>query len=286
MIRRPLAVLSILSFAILISIAGLAAVSAAGPGQDGQGTANLAATALPYHVLAIQVASDDSHSAPPPTSTPTHTPTATPTVPSTPSPTSTPAGILLRNGTWQRASGSIGSITVVGEVVNNTSQSIEFVQITANFYSASNQLLATDHSYSTLGAIPAHGDSPYSILLYSPPAGVTSVTVQVTDYDTPATFYDLPSGLTLKVTNSYVDAIGVVHFVGTVKNESGVAWDFVEPVIALYDEHGAMVRTSRTYTSPRTLGPGQSATFDLLMFDSKQYAHSKSRAWVDATSYR
>lgn len=215
------------------------------------------------------------------TVTPTWTPTRTPTPFATATPTRTPtpppstSGFSTRRSSWYVS--TTGTIWVVGEVANETNQAMSYVKVVADFYSASGQLLATDFGFATIDVLAPGGDSPYTILLLNPPPGITNVSVRVTDW--------FPSriqparGLSVTVTNSYTSITGTLHIVGTVRNDSAVAYDYVQPIVGLYDGTGSMVRTDFTFTKPSTLQPGQSATFDLLVLNPVPFA--TYRIWVD-----
>lgn len=217
------------------------------------------------------------------TPTPTATPTTTPLPTATPTQTAQPAGVMARNGTWRPSSYGT-SLYVMGEVYNGTPNAIEFVRVTANFYSASGTLLATDYTYADLGAIPAYGDAPFKVILLDYPDGIASVTVQVTDYDL-ADFYPVVTGLNLQVTNTYLTDWGSMHIVGTVTNNSGTIWDYVQPIVAFYDDAGRVIETDFTFTSPTTIPPGQTATFDLLIIDGEELAGAPRRFWIDANDF-
>lgn len=185
-----------------------------------------------------------------PTPTPTPTPTATPA----------PSGyVTARKSTWRYD--TFGAIRVQGEVYNGLGAAVGLVKVTANFYSASNQLLTTDFGYACLDAIPAGGDSPYTVLLFSPPPGVDHVTAEVTNYYTPPLINNPPVGLQINVTNTYTDSFNYFHVIGTVNNTSSNTYEFVKVCSAFYNSGGDVVDTDFTYADPDTLGPGASGTF-------------------------
>jgi len=196
-------------------------------------------------------------------------------------PTATPApgGVTVQKSTWHYD--ILGAIWVTGEVHNGLNHGIELVKVTAKFYSASNTLLATDYGYACLTAVPANSDSPYTVLLVGPPAGIDHVTVAVTHWYDPPLLFPPPVGLQPTVTNTYTDIIGYLHLVGTVKNNSSNTYDFVQPCTAFYNSAGDVVRTDFTYTSPSTLAPGQTGTFDSSV-DADGVGIVSYRLWVDA----
>jgi hypothetical protein len=138
-----------------------------------------------------------------------------------PSPTPAPTGgsgdVTTRHSSWYYAAG--GWLVAVGEVVNGLNHQIYLVQVTANFYSASNQLLATEHGYACTGEVGSGADSPFSVLLFDGPQGIDHVSLTVSNYSSSTT--PPPTGLTTSVTNSYTDSpSNVYHLVGTVSNSS------------------------------------------------------------------
>lgn len=183
------------------------------------------------------------------------------------------------NGSWYQS--TTGSVWVVGEVRNGLNRPVELVQVTADFYSASGRMLASETGFADIWTMPAGSDSPFSVLLLSPPAGISRVEVRVTDYFDPP-FLQPVYGLSVTVTNTYFDIIGVYHIVGTVRNNSTTTWTFVEPLIALYGADGRVVRTDFTFTKPSTLAPGESGTFDAFVFDAEGVPFTSYRVWVDA----
>ncbi|MBI2766900.1 MAG: trypsin-like serine protease [Chloroflexi bacterium] len=228
--------------------------------------------------------------APAATATPTSTPTPTqPATPArTPTPTMTPtvgptapppaAAVTTRNSSYY--TDILGAIWVHGEVVNGLGAPIEYVIVTARFYSASNTLLTTETGYVDLRTMSTGSYAPFTVLLVSPPAGISRVTVAVTDFTTPP--YDPPvTGFSVTVTNTYTDSIGYAHVVGTVTNNGPLSRASVEPIVALYDAQGIVLRVRTGYASPSNLAPGQSGTFDVAQ-SGNGISISMYEVWIDA----
>lgn len=167
--------------------------------------------------------------------------------------------------------------------MNGLTNEVALVEVTANFYSASDVLLATDYGFACVTTIGAGGDSSYTVLLFGPPPGVDHVQVSVTDYIEPPFFFIDPPvvGLNVAITNVYTDVIDYRHVVGTVTNNSSSTYDFVQPCVAFYNAAGNVVRTTFTYASPDTLVPGQTGTFDASV-DSEGAGIVTERVWIDA----
>jgi hypothetical protein len=216
---------------------------------------------------------------------PTATSTSTPPMPtSAPTQTSAPpqGQVSLSHATWH--TDSIGAIWVVGEVDNGLDHDVALVKVTASFYGASNQLLATEFGFACVNAIPGGGDSPFTVLKFPSLNGIDHVQVGVTDYISPPFLVVDPAvqSLTPTVTNVYTDTLDFRHAVGTVTNNSTHTYEFVQPCTAFYDSAGNVVRTDFTFAEPDTLGPGQVGTFDSFV-DSEGKGIVSQRAWVTAS---
>ncbi|MCC6381612.1 MAG: hypothetical protein IT304_03840 [Dehalococcoidia bacterium] len=278
--RRAVARSTLGAVTLALMGVGLAVLAlAASAGQARGDTFNGAPSAGPYLLVLPLLAKDAGGvlppSAPPTPRTATSTATPTPTAPGAGS--ACMAGFCLRHTSSYRS--TTGTLHVVGEVANTTGVAAQYVEITADFYSASGQLLATDFTFSAVGVIPAGGDSPFEVLLFNPPPGINSYTVRVTDFASPP--YDAPiSGLVAIATNVYTAATGTLHMVGSVTNGSATTYRYVQPIAALYDAAGNVLRVDFTFTSPDTLAAGQTGTFDLLVFSPPPW--TSYRLWIDA----
>jgi hypothetical protein len=249
------------------------------PAIGGHGAGSPSATVMPTHT---PTPTPTPNSPTPTAHTPTPTPHAVTPTPHTSTPTPPVVGnIQAQHSTWYFD--SIGAIHVVGEVNNATNSTADFIKITASFYSANNQLLATDFGYSCLNAVGPGGLSPFDVLLLSPPSGIDHVTVGVTDYYSPPLSYAVPPGLSVTADNSYYDIVDVLHLVGTVTNHSSNTYDFVKACYATYNSSGSVVTTGSWYTSPSTLGPNQTGTYDALDFDAFYFSWDHWEVWPDAS---
>lgn len=216
---------------------------------------------------------------PAPTVIPTPSPTPTPTATPIPSPTPSPNAVFARNSSWYVS--STGTIWVVGEVYNGLDYPIGLVELTANFYSSSDTLLATSFGFACLSSVPSQSDSPYTVLLLDPPSGVARVMVSITDYFEPPWVDTPPVGLQVNVTDVYTDILNFLNLEGTVTNTSTYTYDFVKLCLAFYDSSGTVVRTTFTYTDPSTLGPGTSGTFTAFV-DAFDAGITSYQVWIDA----
>lgn len=211
------------------------------------------------------------------TGTPTLTPTSAPTATATPGPEA--GTVFARNSSWY--TDALGAIWVVGEVVNDTDSNVSFVEVSADFYSSTGTLLTTDAAYACLDTIGPHSDSSFTSPRFGPPPGVAEIQVRITDYIVDSHVIDPPlAGISVDETYTYIDLTGYLHLVGTVTNNSNNTYDHVAPCTAFYNASGNVVRTHFLYTSPRTLAPGQSGTFDSFV-NGQGKGIVSYRIWID-----
>lgn len=204
-------------------------------------------------------------SLPAPTATPTpgQAPTATPTATDAPTPTRTPASspsaLSTRHTSMYLQAGLVQ--TVVGEVVNNSNHAVQSVEITATFYSAAGNVLATETGYSEIDVIPAGADVPFTVTLFDPPAGITRFTLAAVSLTDPAEDTAIAGLVAQQTEMTFAD--DTLTFKGTVKNTSTTALVQVVVVIAAYDAAGNVVRVEFASADPDgRLAPGATATWE------------------------
>ena len=62
---------------------------------------------------------------------------------------------------------TIGSLHVVGEVENNTPDTVTFVKIIGTFYDSNNRVVATQYTYANPSTISPHQKAPFELILTS-----------------------------------------------------------------------------------------------------------------------
>jgi hypothetical protein len=210
--------------------------------------------------------------APPPTPTasPTSIPTATPP-PTATSPAPRPAEVLvLSSRSYVRSSLRY----VVGELLNNTDQIVFGTQITARFYDAGGQLVATDDGYSLLDRMDPGTRVPFLVLLSNPPASITRYELTVAPRFQPFLQYR-----SITVASQQVrDNFGPEVF-GEVRNTAEAPLRGVEVAVTFYDAAGAVVDVDSSYASTTDLAVGATSTYSIKTFDRQLvYARYEVRA--------
>jgi hypothetical protein len=205
--------------------------------------------------------------------TPTPTVTSTPTTTPSPTPTSIPYGVQILPNDFYYVD-SIDYLNVVGEVLNNTRDNLRFVEITANFFNASGQLLDTDFTYTYLENLPAWDKTCFDISV-PVPSGWLFYQFEAPTYWTDG--QTLPNLVVLNDSGSYDPTSGGYDIIGQISNDEAFRVTYVSPVGTLYNNFDQVVGCDFTYVNNPNLYPGQISSFDMTFF---------GRDYADVTSYR
>ncbi len=175
---------------------------------------------------------------------------------------------------------SIGAYHVVGEVRNDTGQTIEFVNVVATYTDSAGNFLATADTYTTLEILSAGDVSPFDLLLTNPPAGIVQYSLQMqweSAFDTPF------QGITLIGTPRVsVDSIGFTHIAGQVRNDGNTAATFVQIIATFYAADGTVVGTDSTFASIDTIQPGQSSPYELISQPPRPYTNYRLQVQAES----
>lgn len=228
------------------------------------------------HATIPQLARDSGNGVPEsPSPSASPSPTATPTG----SPTQLPGGYEIRKVSHYTDDDSDAPILhIVGEVANNNAAAAGDVVIEVTFLSATNTVLGTDFTTPAMRVIGAGDDSPFELLSVGFPA-FDHFTLAVTEAEVPSAD-PVVTGLEVQGAATSYDDNGHLHISGMVKNTSNHAYDFVEPIGALYDAGGNVLRVSSTFTEPFSIAAATSEAFEIVFQDPPTY--SSYRLWVNA----
>lgn len=83
-----------------------------------------------------------------------------------------------------------------------------------------------------------------------------------------ASFPDQNSTTRITSSSDFIDSAGYLHVVGEVENISIDDANFVKIIGTFYDRNNRVVGTENVYANPSTIGPGQSAPFELILISS------------------
>jgi hypothetical protein len=164
-----------------------------------------------------------------------------------------------------------GSTYIVGEVRNDLSDVVQFVQIVGRFYDSNDLLIDTDFTYTALDLLRPGEKSPFRLIISD-----ESVAQRIDNYTLSVNWDPVfadPSAvaaatvLTIQEGEQRINDLGWYEIVGEVVNGGTDDTEFVKVVATFYDETGRVIDTDFTYTDPTDVPAGQSAPFELTVND-------------------
>ncbi|MEM2902770.1 MAG: FxLYD domain-containing protein [Candidatus Bathyarchaeia archaeon] len=183
-----------------------------------------------------------------------------------------------------------GNFHIVGEVENKGAFSLSSFKVTATFFDASGVTLDQDFAYLMLDILPPGYKAPFHIM-YTKPQKAAKIASYALTLNYTQTSKLPPVKLQFESQESFVDEAGWMRIRGLVKN-MGEETRFVKIIATCYNESGAVVNVDYSYTDPRDLSPGQTASFEItipyranliksfaLLADSENYVSIDEFQW-------
>jgi len=164
-----------------------------------------------------------------------------------------------------------GSTYIVGEVRNDLSHLINYVQIVGTFYDSRGLLIDTDFTYTDLDYLRPGEKSPFRLII-SDESVVQRIDSYTLAVNWEPVFVD-PSSvaaatvLRIEQGEQRIGEFGWYEIVGGVVNGGSEPTQYVKVVASFYDETGRVIGTDFTYTDPSDLAAGQSAPFEITVTD-------------------
>jgi hypothetical protein len=158
---------------------------------------------------------------------------------------------------------TLGSLHVVGELKNNSTDPFDFVKVVSTFYDSTGKVVGTDFTYSHIKVLRPWERSSFELILSDAQQSdkVNSYRLAVSgDKAEP-----LPAALKLSIGDSHMDDIGAYHIVGEVTNQGKERATFVQVSGAFYNSSNVAVAADFTFTDPKDLEPGQTAPFEIIV---------------------
>lgn len=185
--------------------------------------------------------------------------------------TQQPAGSGVSILSSSQTNTDFGSTYIVGEVRNDLSHLVNYVQIVGTFYDSSGVLIDTDFTYTDLDYLRPGEKSPFRLIISdeSVVQRIDSYTLAV-NWD--PVFAD-PSAvaeatvLRIEQGEQRIGEFGWYEIVGQVVNGGSEPTQYVKVVATLYDEAGQVIGVDFTYTDPSDLPAGQSGPFEIRVTD-------------------
>ncbi len=181
---------------------------------------------------------------------------------------------VLQNETTYLSSSS-GTLYIIGEIRNNSSNYLRLVKIGGSIFNSSGQLLDADYTYSRLFTLPPGEKTCYK-LRFTNTEGATHDWIEPPIY---SSIGDPSPKLTVYNHSGIYDArYENYEIVGLVRNDTGQSVTYVEPVGTLYNSSGKVIDCDSSPANSSNLSPGQSSAFNINFWYFDDYQ--------DVTSYR
>jgi hypothetical protein len=195
------------------------------------------------------LAAADRSSSPPAALAPTLAPTALP-----------PDAVLLGLLSDNSFTDSFNTLTIVGEVRNDSPLDVGHTDITVTFYDAGGAAIDTARGETMLDIIPPGETSPFIITL-TRPSGFASHSLRAIARPVAA---QLKRQLTIAEVKRYEDEAGFLHIKGVVKNVGNRVAKRTKVAAVLYGRDGRVINVGFSYATPATLAPGEQGQYEVL----------------------
>jgi len=165
-----------------------------------------------------------------------------------------------------------GTLTIVGEVRNDSRLDVGQITVTATLYGEEGQIIAEVSDGAMLPTLPPGVRSPF-ILTLPQPAGVSNYSLRATGRPIPPVVSE--AELVIVNTRRFEDAAGFYHVAGVVENTGERRVEQARVIVTLYDRGGRVVNVGFAYPRPASLLPGARADFDVTFaYYPKVFSHT------------
>jgi hypothetical protein len=177
-----------------------------------------------------------------------------------PAPTPLPPDALLL-GLMSDASytDDFNTLSVAGEIRNDSNLDVGEISVIASFYDASGNFIHEARSAAMLKSLAPGQRSPF-LLNLDRPAGMSNYSIKAVGRPIPASLSPQINIVSMK---RYEDTIGFYHVEGVIQNAGSIPVDQARVIVTLYARGGAVINVGFAYPNPTRLHPGDRATFDV-----------------------
>ncbi len=179
----------------------------------------------------------------------------------TPAPTALPPdAVLLGLRSDNNFTDNFKTLTVVGEVRNDSNLSVGETDIAVTFYDAVGTAIGTANGQTMLEVLPPGEISPFIITL-TRPDGLASYSLRAVARPVPPQH---TAQLSIVEMKRYEDEAGFFHIKGVVKNSGNVTAKRIKVAAVLYGRDSRVINVGFTYANPPTLQPGTQGTYEVI----------------------
>jgi hypothetical protein len=163
------------------------------------------------------------------------------------------------------------TLTIVGEVRNDSQLDVGHTVVTATFYGTDNQVVSEASGPTMLHTLVPGMRTPFIITLPHP-TGVANYSLRATAR--PVTFAPTDAELAVVNTRRFEDNSGFYHVAGVIENQGDRRVEQARVIVTLYDRGGRVVNVGFAYPQPSSLAPSARADFDVAFtYYPKVFSH-------------
>jgi len=171
-----------------------------------------------------------------------------------------PNAVLLGLVSDHNFTDSFNTLTIVGEVRNDSPTGVGNTSITGTFYDAAGAVIDTARGETMLESIPAGETAPFLISL-SRPAGLGSYSLRAVALPTTR---ESKSQLSVTETRRFEDEAGFFHIKGSIKNVGNTTAKRIKVAAVVYGRDTRVINVNFAYVNPPNLAPGEQGTYDVI----------------------
>jgi hypothetical protein len=169
-----------------------------------------------------------------------------------------PLGVSILS-TYTQYIDTYAYLHLVGEVCNQTPNTVSYAKVIANFADAEGHLVDTTYTYLALDTLAPGARGCFHLSL-RPAANWAWYWFEAVDYNQAD---EAPPALAVYETSGGPRAYGGYRIIGLVRNDDWRTVRYVEAAATLYDANLRVIGCGSTYANTTELAPGQVTAFDV-----------------------
>jgi hypothetical protein len=169
------------------------------------------------------------------------------------------------------------TLTIVGEVRNDSSLDVGQTDITVTFYDTAGAIVGTASGSAMFEIIPSGGKSPFIVTL-TRPSGYASYSLRAVARPVPT---ERQAQLAVVELRRFEDEAGFFHIKGFIKNVGNSVARRVKVAASIYGRDNGIINVGFTYVDPPTLDPGEQAAYDVIFAYYPRYVSQQVVAFEE-----
>jgi hypothetical protein len=159
-------------------------------------------------------------------------------------------------------------LNIVGEVINNSDQPADWVNIVGSIYDENGNLLNASIAYTMVDTLAPGERSPFKLYFGDNWDNSTDYYLQLT-----GSVGEMPEKIFGLVEYNYTIENGSCTFTGTVRNVSGQESSFATIIVSMYDENDQLVDADWAFSDGDAIPANGTDTFELWIYDCVPFDH-------------